>query len=90
MSLTWCRDALGCAVTDLAAGLDLPAVPALLHMLLQPAILFVGERFESDQDFKLAKSMLLDMFRGQQVRAAAAAAAALLLAPDIMPEGAEL
>lgn len=29
--------------------------------------MFVGERFESDQDFKQAKSMLLDMFRGQQV-----------------------
>lgn len=35
---------------------------------MQPAILFVGERFDSDPDFKLAKSMLLDMFRGQQVR----------------------
>jgi hypothetical protein len=41
---------------------------AAAHVLLQPAILFVGERFDSDQDFKLAKSMLLDMFRGQQVR----------------------
>ncbi|KAF8067235.1 choline monooxygenase [Scenedesmus sp. PABB004] len=33
----------------------------------KPAVLFVGERFESEPDFKLAKSMLLDMFRGQQV-----------------------
>jgi Brix domain len=33
----------------------------------QPAVLFVGERFESDADFKLARSLLLDMFRGQQV-----------------------
>lgn len=35
---------------------------------LQPAILFVGDKFEADADFKLAKSMLLDMFRGKQVR----------------------
>jgi hypothetical protein len=40
----------------------------LLFCMLQPAILFVGERFDSEPDFKLAKSMLLDMFRGQQVR----------------------
>jgi hypothetical protein len=33
----------------------------------QPAVLFVGDRFENDADFKLAKSMLLDMFRGKQV-----------------------
>ncbi|WIA12819.1 hypothetical protein OEZ85_006448 [Tetradesmus obliquus] len=33
----------------------------------KPAILFAGERFDSEPDFKLAKSMLLDMFRGQQV-----------------------
>lgn len=39
----------------------------LLLLRLQPAILFVGDRFESDADFKLAKSMLLDMFRGKQV-----------------------
>lgn len=36
-------------------------------MLLQPAIMFVGEKFDTEQDFKQAKSMLLDMFRGQQV-----------------------
>jgi hypothetical protein len=34
---------------------------------VQPAILFVGDRFESEPDFKLAKSMLLDIFRGKQV-----------------------
>jgi hypothetical protein len=38
------------------------------HARTQPAILFVGDAFESQPDFKLAKSMLLDMFRGQQVR----------------------
>jgi hypothetical protein len=35
--------------------------------------MFVGERFDSEPDFKLAKSMLLDMFRGQQVGKASAA-----------------
>jgi hypothetical protein len=58
------------SVADIAdvAHPALRASSALLRMLLlQPAILFVGERFDSDQDFKLAKSMLLDMFRGQQV-----------------------
>lgn len=33
-------------------------------------MLFVGDRFESEPDFKLARSMLLDMFRGKQVRGA--------------------
>lgn len=35
--------------------------------MLQPAVMFVGEKFDTEQDFKQAKSMLLDMFRGQQV-----------------------
>lgn len=35
--------------------------------VVQPAVLFVGDRFESEPDFKLAKSMLLDIFRGKQV-----------------------
>jgi hypothetical protein len=60
-------------------GTDLAGIFSLLSLhcwlLLQPAILFVGERFDSDQDFKLAKSMLLDMFRGQQVRAASGSVA---------------
>lgn len=34
---------------------------------LQPCIVFAGEQFENDADFKLAKSMLLDMFRGRVV-----------------------
>ncbi|KAF6250832.1 Brix domain-containing protein [Scenedesmus sp. NREL 46B-D3] len=33
----------------------------------KPAVLFVGERFDSEPDFKMAKSMLLDMLRGRQV-----------------------
>ena len=34
---------------------------------LQPCMVFAGEQFENDADFKLAKSMLLDMFRGRVV-----------------------
>ena len=30
-------------------------------------MVFAGEQFENDADFKLAKSMLLDMFRGRVV-----------------------
>lgn len=33
----------------------------------QPCMVFVGEQFESAPPFKLARSMLLDFFRGQQV-----------------------
>ena len=33
----------------------------------QPCMVFAGEQFENDADFKLAKSMLLDMFRGRVV-----------------------
>ena len=35
----------------------------------KPAMLFVGERFESAPAFKLAKSLLLDFFRGLEVDA---------------------
>ena len=34
---------------------------------MQPCMVFAGEQFENDADFKLAKSMLLDMFRGRIV-----------------------
>lgn len=30
-------------------------------------MVFAGEQFENDPDFKLAKSILLDMFRGRVV-----------------------
>ena len=33
----------------------------------QPCMIFAGEQFENNADFKLAKSMLLDMFRGRVV-----------------------
>ena len=33
----------------------------------QPCFVFAGEQFENDADFRLAKSMLLDMFRGRLV-----------------------
>lgn len=33
----------------------------------QPLIVFVGEKFESVPALQLAKSLLLDMFRGEQV-----------------------
>jgi hypothetical protein len=42
--------------------------PLLSALLLQPCMVFVGEKFESEPQFKLAKSMLMDFFRGQQVR----------------------
>ena len=35
--------------------------------VMQPCMVFAGEQFENDADFKLAKSMLLDMFRGRVV-----------------------
>ncbi len=35
--------------------------------MVQPCMVFAGEQFENDPDFKLAKSMLLDMFRGRLV-----------------------
>ena len=35
--------------------------------MVQPCMVFAGEQFENDPDFKLAKSMLLDMFRGRVV-----------------------
>lgn len=34
---------------------------------LQPCFAFAGEQFENDADFKLAKSMILDLFRGRLV-----------------------
>lgn len=33
----------------------------------QPCIIFVGEKFESVPALKLARSLLLDMFRGEQI-----------------------
>ncbi len=33
----------------------------------QPCMVFAGEQFENNADFKLAKSILLDMFRGRVV-----------------------
>lgn len=49
------------------AGVRNDKLVCLLVAALQPAIMFVGEKFDSDQDFKQAKSLLLDTFRGQQV-----------------------
>lgn len=34
---------------------------------MQPCFLFVGEAFEREARFKLAKSLLLDLFRGEEV-----------------------
>ena len=34
---------------------------------MQPCFVFTGEQFESDPDFKLARNMLLDFFRGRVV-----------------------
>ena len=34
---------------------------------MQPGVMFVGERFESSESMKLARSLVLDMFRGQPV-----------------------
>lgn len=36
-------------------------------MCVQPAFVFAGDQFESDPELKLAKSMLLDFFRGRTV-----------------------
>lgn len=37
------------------------------HIPPQPCMLFVGEKFESVPGLKVARSMLLDLFRGEQV-----------------------
>ena len=34
---------------------------------MQPCFLFVGDAFERDERHKLAKSLLIDVFRGQEV-----------------------
>lgn len=34
---------------------------------MQPAFVFAGDAFETDPELKLAKSMLLDFFRGRTV-----------------------
>ena len=34
---------------------------------MQPCFLFVGERFDAHPDFKLAKHLLMDIFRGEVV-----------------------
>ena len=39
----------------------------VIEYVLQPCMVFAGEQFENDPDFKLAKSILLDMFRGRVV-----------------------
>ena len=35
---------------------------------LQPCMVFVGEKFESEPQFQQSKSLLMDFFRGQEVR----------------------
>ena len=39
----------------------------LILCWVQPCFVFAGEQFENDGRFKLAKSMILDMFRGRLV-----------------------
>lgn len=37
--------------------------------MVQPCFVFVGEGFESNPDLRMAKSLLLDFFRGRQIDA---------------------
>jgi ribosome production factor 2 len=57
------------AHTLAAAGWSQTAHTSLLCPCVQPCILFVGERFESQENMKMARSLLLDIFRGQPVSA---------------------
>jgi hypothetical protein len=66
--------ALSCPPVDPANGVlvtQAPKADMCLHSScsthLQPCILFVGEKFESAPALKLARSLLLDIFRGEQV-----------------------
>ena len=40
-----------------------------MYALVQPCFVFVGEGFESNPDLRMAKSLLLDFFRGRQIDA---------------------
>lgn len=40
-----------------------------LCVLMQPCFVFVGEGFENNPDLRMAKSLLLDFFRGRQIDA---------------------
>ena len=42
-------------------------IDAVSVAVTQPAFVFAGEQFDSDPDLKLARSMLLDFFRGRTV-----------------------
>jgi hypothetical protein len=63
----WPRRAQAClacaAPTSLSLHPDAPPLPCPP----QPCMIFVGDKFESEGPMKLAKSMLLDVFRGQEV-----------------------
>ena len=37
--------------------------------VVQPCFVFVGEGFENNPDLRMAKSLLLDFFRGRQIDA---------------------
>ena len=38
-------------------------------MLLQPCFVFIGEGFDNNPELRMAKSLLLDFFRGRQIDA---------------------
>ena len=42
---------------------------SILLATLQPCFIFVGEGFESNPELRMAKSLLLDFFRGRQIDA---------------------
>ncbi|KXZ44234.1 hypothetical protein GPECTOR_70g464 [Gonium pectorale] len=60
-------DALELGVDDFKAIKDFGAAGTAAQMGNKPCIIFVGEKFESVPALALAKSLLLDFFRGEQV-----------------------
>ncbi|EIE24419.1 Brix-domain-containing protein [Coccomyxa subellipsoidea C-169] len=60
-------DLLELGVDKYRAIREFAAAAASVQAGNKPCFAFVGEQFESDPDFRLAKSMLLDLFRGRLV-----------------------
>ncbi|GFR40757.1 hypothetical protein Agub_g1369, partial [Astrephomene gubernaculifera] len=60
-------DALELGVDEFKAMKNFGAAGAAAQIGNKPCIIFVGEKFESVPALALAKSLLLDMFRGEQI-----------------------
>lgn len=59
-----CEPSVACQI---AARLNALHSVAKLRVCVQPCFVFVGEQFDNVPEFRLAKSLLLDLFRGRVV-----------------------